>query len=196
MQSCTQASDVKSSYTMGAVAATVLALSLVLVSCGGSTEEATTSSQSPETTTGKPAETTAPTVAEMSQVEAAVAEGASGEAASEEAASGDSAGVVEHLRQKTMQFWEAYNAYDVDTLMVFYEESYWAEQEDEVRSNMRPFELNRMTITATESSPPAELAPGRWETRHDARFSGGSLEMVFIFEQFDGEWLLTHAEVR
>ncbi len=195
MQSCTQASDVKGSYTMGAAAAGILVLSLVLVSCGGSAEETTTSSQAPGTTAGEPAETTAPTVPETSQVESTMAEDASGEAASEEAESGDSAGVAEHLRQKTMQFWEAYNAYDVDTLMVFYEGNYWAEQEDEVRSNMRPFELHSMTITATESSPPVELAPGRWETRHDARFSGGSLEMVFVFEQFDGEWLLTHAEV-
>lgn len=104
MQSCTQASDVKGSYTMGAAAAGILVLSLVLVSCGGSAEETTTSSQAPGTTAGQPAETTAPTVPETSQVESTMAEDASGEAASEEAESGDSAGVAEHLRQKTMQF--------------------------------------------------------------------------------------------
>lgn len=129
-------------------------------------------------------------------MEATVAENASGEAASGEAVSGDSADLVEHLREMTMQFWEAYNEYDVDALAAFYEESYWAEQEDEVRSNMQPFEAHGMTITATESSPPTEIAPGRWEIKHNARFSGSSLEMVFIFEQFDGEWLLTHAEVQ
>ena len=185
----------KCRHARGAALAAVLVLSLGLVGCGGSAEEPT-GGQAPETTVGSTPDTTAPTVPETSQVAATVAEDPSGEATSGEAVSADSADVVEHLREETTRFWEAYNGYDVDALTAFYEEDYWAEQEDEVRSNMQPFELYGMTIAATETSPPTEIAPGMWEIRHNARFAGSSLEMVFVFEQFDGEWLLTYAEVQ
>ena len=45
-------------------------------------------------------------------------------------------------------------------------------------------------------STPTEIAPGKWEIRQIARFSFGSVNMIFIYEEFDGEWLLTHAEAQ
>ena len=173
------------------VAVVVLALSLVLAACGGSSEEApaepaTTGQAGSEATTS-----TEPTV-DTSAVEPAVAEDPPAEDAP--APAGDSIDLVEHLRQKTMDLWEVYNTHDPDALKVFYSEAYWQEQEEEIRSNMQPFKLFGITITAEETSPPAEIEPGKWETRHTATFTLGSLNMVFIYEKFDGEWLLTYAE--
>ncbi len=102
--------------------------------------------------------------------------------------------MVEHLRDKTMQMWDVYNSHDADALAVFYEPSYWAEQEEEVRSNMAPFSRFNVSISAEETSPPSEIAPGVWETRHKGSFIVGSVNMVFIYEEFDGVWLLTFAE--
>ena len=51
-----------------------------------------------------------------------------------------------------------------------------------------------MKITPEELTPPTETAPGKWETAHRGYFLGGSVDVVFIFEEFDGEWLLTLAE--
>ena len=93
-----------------------------------------------------------------------------------------------------MRLWEVYNTHDADALEVFYEENYWKEQEEEIRSNMESFRNFGMAINAQEMTPPTEIAPGKWETEHSGRFSGGSVHMVFIYEQFDGEWLLTYAE--
>ena len=89
-----------------------------------------------------------------------------------------------------MQLWGAYNAYDLDALKVLYEESYWEEQEAEIRSSMQPFKDGGITFTAEETSPPTEI----WEVKHTARFSGGAVSMVFIYEQFGEDWLLTYAE--
>lgn len=59
---------------------------------------------------------------------------------------------------------------------------------------MAPFESRGITFTAEETSSPRQIEPGRWELTHTARFGGGSVSMRFIYERFDGEWLLTYAE--
>ena len=150
-----------------AVLAAILALPLLVAACGGDAPTAT------------PMPTPTPT-------ESAPAEA--------DDASGDSA-LAERLSEKTMRLWQVYNTYDIDGLSAFYEETYWAAEEAEIRSNMQPFRNGGITFTARETSPPTEIAPGEWELRHTASFPGGLINMVFIYEEFDGEWLLTHAEL-
>ncbi|MDE2901289.1 MAG: hypothetical protein OXN15_09780 [Chloroflexota bacterium] len=162
----------------------VLALSLVLVACGGSGDEPA-ADEAPA----------APSTSQADQDEPAPAQPTSADAAASDAdSSSDLVDMVEHLRQKTFDLWEVYNTYDADALKAFYSDDYWSEKEEEVRSNMQPFKLFGVTISAEETSPPMEIEPGKWETRHTASFPLGSLKMVFIYEDFDGEWLLTYAE--
>ena len=111
-------------------------------------------------------------------------------------ASDDPTDLAEHLRQKTAQMWDVYNSYDLDGLRAFYEESYWEEGEEELRSNTQPFKAVGITFEAEEMSPPTGIEPGKWEIRQTARFSGGSVRMVFIYEEFDGKWLFTYAEAQ
>ena len=202
------------------LASVALVLSVVLAACGGDAEEAPVAEVSetsvtvqtvPETTqaepetveTADPGDTTEPETVEIADpgdtTEPETVEiadpGDTTEPESGEAVSGDPE-IVEHLRQKTMRLWEVYNTHDADALEVFYEETYWKEQEEDIRSNMESFRNFGMTIDAQEMTPPTEVAPGKWETEHTGRFSGGSVHMVFIYEQFDGEWLLTYAEDR
>ncbi len=59
---------------------------------------------------------------------------------------------------------------------------------------MQPFRTFGITISAEETSPPTEIAPGKWEIRHIGRFPLGSVNMVFIYEEIEGDWLLTYAE--
>ncbi len=164
--------------------AVILALSLALAACGGSAEEEETSAAASDRPAPAPA-------AAAPQAEPTPAESASGEAA---AGSSDTTELVAHLREKSMQLWEVYNTYDLEGLKVFYEESYWQEREEQTRLEMQPFQNRGLRITPEETSPPTETAPGKWETKHKASFTGGSVNIVFIYEQFDGEWLLTHLE--
>ena len=102
--------------------------------------------------------------------------------------------IAAYLSQRTMELWVVYNRYDLPGLRAFYEASYWLDEEEELRRNMAPFESRGITFTAEETSPPREIEPGKWELKHAVSFSGGSLNMRFVYERFDGEWLLTYAE--
>ena len=106
----------------------------------------------------------------------------------------ESAEMVEHIRERTMQMWDVYNTHDPDALEQFYSESYWEEEAEEVRQNMQPFKNLGLTFTAEETSPPTEISPGRWQLKQTARFQGGLVNMVFIYEEFNGDWLLTYAK--
>nr|MDE0499896.1 hypothetical protein [bacterium] len=174
--------------------AAILALSFVLAGCGGSSEEPT-GAEVPETTvpatTSAPTTTAAPTTTESPQVETATTEDAAEEAAS---TSDEPLDMVVHLREKTMHLWDVYNTHDPDALKIFYSDSYWEEEKESIRTNMQPFKNQNLTFTAEETSPPTEIAPGKWETKHTARFPGGLVNMVFIYEEFDGTWLLTFAK--
>ena len=185
----------------GTALAAMLALSLVLAACGGSPEEeaAGAAPATPSPTQTAPATpeaepTPAQTASATPDAEPTPTASASEETASTEGASAEIVDLAEHLRERTMQLWEVYNTYDVDGLKVFYEENYWNEQEEELRSNMENFKNFGATITAKETSPPIEIAPGKWEMKHHGSFSVGSVDMVFIYEVFDGNWLLTFAE--
>ena len=100
-----------------------------------------------------------------------------------------------YLSARTMELWEVYNTYVLEDLRQFYEASYWATERMDLERNMAPFESRGTVFEAEETSPPREIEPGKWEIKHTARFGGGSVKMKFIYEQFDGEWLLTYAEV-
>ena len=182
----------------GTVLAVILALSVVLAACGGSAEKGAGGQASETPPTAQPGldnpqvePTPAQAAPDAPQVEPAAEATASGDVA---ASAGDAIDVAEHLRQKTMRMWEAYNTHDLNELKPFYEGNYWKEEEEELRSNMRPFKTFGISIKAEETSPPTEIAPGRWEIRHIGRFPMGSVNMVFIYEEFEGEWLLTYAE--
>lgn len=114
--------------------------------------------------------------------------------AAEEADSGSAIDVAAYLSERTMQVWDVYNTHDPDMLKELYAPEYWAEQEDAVRDNMRPFRTFGISIRGEETSPPTEIEPGKWEVRHTGHFPLGTIAMIFIWEEFDGEWLLTYAE--
>ena len=166
------------------VPAVILALCLALAACGGGSEEEA-SGDAPETPAASQA---APAAAQAAPTPA---ESASGEAA---AASDDSAEMAERLRERTQQMWDAYNSYNMDALKAFYADDYWTKEEAELERNMAPFKDRGVTFTAEETSPPTEVAPGKWQIKQTARFDGGSVRMVFVYEQFDDDWLLTYAE--
>ena len=160
------------------VLAATLALCLSLVACGGSGDE-----EAPAEVVTTPAPAQAATAAPA-------------ESATVQASSDESVDLVEHLRAKTFHLWGVYNTHEPDALEIFYSDDYWREEKDLIRSNMQPFKNQGLLFTSEETSAPTEISPGKWETKHTARFPGGLVKMVFIYEEFNGEWLLTFAKPR
>ena len=184
--------------------AVILALSLVLAACGGSSEDSTDAAASEASTSTQPAANTPqvePTPEQAApvtpQVEPTPAESAAPESAAPESASAPAdapSDTAEVIRQRMADLWEVYNTYDGEARSAFYEESYWAEREEKVLGDLANFDRFNVKINPEELTPPTEIAPGKWETKQRGYFLGGSVDVVFIFEEFDGEWLLTHAE--
>ncbi len=107
----------------------------------------------------------------------------------------EQAHIATYLSARTMYLWDVYNTYELEDLRQFYAPSYWETEQEDVRRNMEPFKGRGTVFVAEETSPPREIEPGKWEIKHKARWNGSSVDMKFIYEQFDGEWLLTYAEV-
>ena len=107
----------------------------------------------------------------------------------------EDAELAAYLSERTMYLWEVYNTYVLEDLRQFYAPSYWTTERQDLERNMAPFKDRGTVFEAEETSPPREIEPGKWEIKHTARFGGSSVKMKFIYEQFDGEWLLTYAEV-
>ena len=177
--------------------AVILALTLVVAACGGSSGASTDAAASPASTSTQPAADTPqvePTPEQAApvtpQVEPTPAESAAPESAAPESASAPAdapSDTAEVIRQRMADLWEVYNLYDGEALKALYEENYWAEREEKVLYDLANFEKFELT-------PPTETAPCKWETAHRGYFLGGSVDVVFIFEEFGGEWLLTLAE--
>ncbi|MDE2669833.1 MAG: hypothetical protein OXI51_09300 [Chloroflexota bacterium] len=113
----------------------------------------------------------------------------------QEPLSEEDAELAAYLSERTMELWEVYNTYVLDDLRQFYAASYWTTERQDLERNMAPFKDRGTVFVAEETSAPREIEPGKWEVKHTARFGGSSVKMKFIYEQFDGEWLLTYAEV-
>ena len=107
----------------------------------------------------------------------------------------EQAEIAAYLSERTMYLWDVYNTYVLENLRQFYAASYWETEQEDLRRNMEPFKSRGTVFRAEETSPPREIEPGKWEIKHKARWNGSAVDMKFIYEQFDGEWLLTYAEV-
>lgn len=189
--------------------AAMLALSLVLASCTGSGEPANTPAPTQAPTAAPQVEPT-PTSTAMPQARPTPAEKSTDREAAdtpaptattlveptptEETIPDEPVDIAQHISEKTMRLWDVYNMHEPDLLEEFYSEDYWVEEVDEIRSNMEPFKNLGLTFTAEETSPPTEIGPGKWEVKHTARFQGGLVKVVFIYEEFDGDWRLTYAK--
>ena len=142
----------------GTALAAILALSLVLATCGGSAEEET-SEEAPQ----HPRQRRQPIHLSRSPRPRRTRR---------------KKDLAEDLRGKTFRLWDVYNMHEPDALKVFYSDDYWAEEVEEIRENMQPFKNLGLTFAAEETSAPMEIAPGKWETKHTARFDGGLVNMV------------------
>ena len=101
---------------------------------------------------------------------------------------------VEALRELAFQYWDAFNEYDVDSVLAFLEPTYRAQREEQIREDIASLEQFSVELGVTEHLPPHEADSGQWEmylvmeTPVDIR----RLRMEYL--KYGDRWWITYAE--
>ncbi len=103
-------------------------------------------------------------------------------------------GELEELRQLAFAYWKAFNAYDVDKVLSYLEESYRMEREQKIRSDIGRLKLFRVKLGPSEESPPRLIGPGEAEMFMRMREPLGTRRIHMMFRQVNSEWKITYSQ--
>ena len=98
------------------------------------------------------------------------------------------------LRQMTLDYWEAFNAYDADRVLGFLEEGYGQEREEKIRDDIGRLKLFGVQLGVTEESPPSIVDEDEWEMYLTMKEPLGTRRIRMAFREVDGEWKITFSE--
>jgi hypothetical protein len=98
------------------------------------------------------------------------------------------------VRQVALDYWAAYNAYDVDAALSYLEAAYRAEQEADIRGSIQLMQGFGAKLVITEESPPVVAANGEGEivVRIKDPLSTRIMRMTLVM--IDGEWKISASE--
>ena len=105
-----------------------------------------------------------------------------------------SAGEAEDLRLLAFAYWEAFNSYDVDRTLSYLEDSYRAEQEDKIRSDIGQIKTFRAKLHVSEKSPPEMISLTEGMMYLTMKEPIGTRTILMAFVKTGGEWKITFAE--
>ena len=98
------------------------------------------------------------------------------------------------FRQMTLDYWEAFNAYDSDRVLEFLEEGYGREREEKIRGDIGRLKLFSVQLGVTEESPPSIVDEDEWEMYLTMKEPLGTRRIRMAFRQVDGEWKIIFSE--
>ena len=98
------------------------------------------------------------------------------------------------IRGLTLDYWDAFNAYDADTVLDFFETSYRQEREEYVRADIGTLKLFGVKLGVSEESPPTMVAHDEWEMYVTMKEPLGTRIIQMVFKEIDGEWKVTYSE--
>ena len=98
------------------------------------------------------------------------------------------------IRGLTFDYWDAFNAYDIDTVLGYFETSYRNEREEYLRADIGTLKLFGVKLGVSEESPPTMVAPDEWEMYVAMKEPLGTRIIRMVFKEIDGEWKVTYSE--
>ena len=101
---------------------------------------------------------------------------------------------AEALRKLTFDYWDAFNAYDVEKVLSYLEESYRAERENQIRDDIGLLKMFRIKLGVTEHIPPTLTGPDEGQMFLLMKEPLGVRQIRMGFANGDGGWLVTFAE--
>jgi hypothetical protein len=101
---------------------------------------------------------------------------------------------AEALRKLAFAYWDAYNAYDIDTVLSYLEPGERAKREAGIRDEIGRLKTFGVKLGLSEKSPPVLSAPDRGEMLMTMKEPLGSRTMKMVFLHRDGRWWVTAAD--
>lgn len=101
---------------------------------------------------------------------------------------------VETLRDLTFAYWDAFNAYEADTVLSYLEEAYRFQREEEIRADIGRLSLFRVKLGIDEESPPTSIGTEEAEMFLTLREPLGTRRIRMAFIREEAEWKITFAE--
>ena len=101
---------------------------------------------------------------------------------------------AEVLRRLAFAYWDAYNAYDIDTVLSYLEPGERAKREAGIRDEIGRLKPFGVKLGMSEKSPPVLSAPDRGEMLMTMKEPLGSRTMKMVFLHRDGKWWVIAAD--
>ena len=91
-------------------------------------------------------------------------------------------------------YWEALNAFELEKVLGFLEESYRLQEEEELTANVELMKTFAIKLAVTEASPPEAVDDETREMYWNVKNPLNVLRIHMIFQQIEGEWKIISAE--
>ena len=101
---------------------------------------------------------------------------------------------MEALRVLAFAYWDAFNAYQADTVLGFLEESYRAQREEDIRSDIGRLSRFGVTLGISEETPPSSIGADEAEMFITLKEPLGTRRIRMGFIQAEGDWKISFAE--
>ncbi len=98
------------------------------------------------------------------------------------------------LRKLAFDYWEAFNAYDVDRVLGFLEPAYRQEREKQIRSDIGQVKFWHVKLGLSEESAPQPLSADKAEMYMTLKEPTGTRRIRMEFVRRDAGWLLTYSQ--
>ena len=101
---------------------------------------------------------------------------------------------VTALRELAFQYWDAFNEYDVDSVLAFLEPTYRAQREEPIREDIARLEQFSVELGVTEHIPPHLAESGQWEMHLVMEVPIDIRRLRTEYLKDDDLWWITHVE--
>ena len=102
--------------------------------------------------------------------------------------------VLRELRQLGLDYWEAFNDYDLEQVLAYLEPSYREARKDKIKRDIRRLHQFRVKLGIAVESEPELLEDDSTRMYIKMREPLGTRRILMEFQVVDGAWMITYAQ--
>jgi hypothetical protein len=101
---------------------------------------------------------------------------------------------IDAARQVVFDYWKAFNAYDLDGVLSFLEDSWRQESAESLKSDMGQLQAFGTTLGVSEEAEPTVTPDGKVEIKIKLKTPLGSRHVTYDLMKVNGEWKICYSE--